>query len=400
MYFSRKAPMPGFSIFRQGTGDLNVYVSTLQYEGPSFGVVNLAGESVTRVRFSGKDEGLRLAIHEVFHLFQSGNFKHEAVTARPWKIRAETLASAKIERELLYGALYAADWKSYAERFVALRKDRYAAEDKPVKDYEAFKELIEGTARYVELGGAAGGKYTTKALPLEDLFNIRMPYFMYSFYGSGLAQCRILDKLGVNWKTQAQAGRPLFEILSAAIGVGQSDLRNEPDRIRTSYGFRELTDEARKEISLYASNLSLLAKNHKNSAWRMIIRKVTKPFYVSGEFGEHILAGGETFSPWVQRLEVEAPRSGMIRLYKGSLITRVSGNGASAPRDLDFAFKEAAAPALIVDGKTMSAGCARFHKSVSMRHQNIDLILSGTGEICIRGNIYELSADPETNEKN
>ena len=109
----------------------------------------------------------------------------------PSSISAETLADAYIERQLLFNALVQENWRDSLRSFAALRRSRYTAEKKDVREFEENRELTEGIATYVEReslpylngqrpedGGAAGD--------LQKLFNVRLPYFMFSFYGSGL----------------------------------------------------------------------------------------------------------------------------------------------------------------------------------------------------------------------
>lgn len=404
LLFSQGKPPAGFQPSPGGGEGLPVYFSTAQFQGPDFSVLLLNGEKITRIRFAeGLEPGFRTAVHEAFHFFQRDRFKIKDVRNMPARISAETLADAYIERQLLYNALVQENWRDSLRGFTALRRSRYAAEKKDVREFEENRELTEGIATYVEreslpyldgqrpeYGGAAGD--------LQKLFNVRLPYFMFSFYGSGLAQCLLLDRLGVDWKKDAQTGKPLFEILSGQIALGEKEVGAEAARVRASHGFRALVEKARGELSSYERTLKYLVDKHREAAGdiRVVLKDIRITASLSSQGGIHYLGGRKLLVPGIKRFElVPSPRE-KLSLYGGSIIMGLGpGQGENLVGDLDFVVKSAADVVLELDGEKFAWQdcCAKFTKEIAINSPSADFRRFGRGGICIAGNKIEVAPE-------
>lgn len=403
LLFSTGKPPAGFHP-AAGGGELPVYFSTAQYQGPDFSALLLGGEKITRVKFSeGVEPGFRMAVHEAFHFFQQDRFKIKDVRSMPAKVSAETLADAYIERQLLYNALVGEDWRDSLRSFTALRRSRYATEIQNVRELEENRELTEGIATYVERGslpylngqppengGAAGD--------LQKLFNVRLPYFMFSFYGSGLAQCLLLDRLSIDWKKEAQAGKPLFEILSRQIALGEKEVDAEAARVRASHGFRALVEKASGELASYERALQYLADRHRKAGGgvRVILKNIRMTYNLSSEGGIHYLGGRKLLVPEVKRFELFPSALERLSLYGGSIIMEPEpGQGENLTGDLDFVVKGAADVVVELDGKKLALRdrCAKFTKEITINSPSADFRRSGRGRVCMANNKIEVSPE-------
>ncbi|MDO8806444.1 MAG: hypothetical protein Q7R35_18690 [Elusimicrobiota bacterium] len=404
LLFGPVKPPTGFQLLSGGGGAMSVYYSTAQFQGPDFSVLLLGGEEVTRIRFvAGMETGFRFAVHEAFHFFQWDKFKMKDTQNMPGKISAETLADAYIERQLLYNALVSEDWKSSLRSFVALRRHRYAAEKKDVREYEENRELTEGIAMYVEWKSLPylRGKVLEDGEAIEDLqklFNVRMPYFMFSFYGSGLAQCLILDRLGVDWKKDAQLGKPVFGILSGQVKLDERDASVEAARVRASHGFGELVEKARGEILSYERALEYLVNKHKKAArgLRVVLKNNKVAGNSSGEDGIHYIGGRTLFLPVVNRFQLAPSPQVKLALYGGSVIMDLGiGRGGNLTGELDFVVKDADKAVLKFDGKVFSqrTSCRRFVKEMSIKSPSVDFWRAGPGRVCYTGNKIEVAPE-------
>ncbi|PIU20733.1 MAG: hypothetical protein COT18_00675 [Elusimicrobia bacterium CG08_land_8_20_14_0_20_59_10] len=404
LLFSTGKPPAGFQPSPGGGEGLPVYFSTAQFQGPDFSVLLLDGEKVTRIRFTeGLELGFRTAVHEAFHFFQRDRFKIKDVWNMPSSISAETLADAYIERQLLFNALVQENWRDSLRSFAALRRSRYTAEKKDVREFEENRELTEGIATYVEReslpylngqrpedGGAAGD--------LQKLFNVRLPYFMFSFYGSGLVQCLLLDRLGVDWKKDAQTGKPLFEILSGQIALGEKEVGAEAARVRASHGFRALVEKARGDLSSYERTLEYLADKHRVAAGgiRVVLKNIRLTSSLSSQGGIHYLGGRKLLIPEVKRFELSPSSLERLSLYGGSIIMELGpGPGENLAGDLDFVLKNAGDVIFKLDGKEFARrdGCGKFMKEISISSPYVDFWRAGHGRICFAGNKVGVAAE-------
>lgn len=192
-----------------------------------------------------------MVIHEYFHGFQFKHPAHVAYFEKKISVSADTLKSTyKIypwfkegvdrENNILLAALETEDSRQVArltDSFFALRKHRRAqAKGLPGHDLATLErayETMEGTARYVEysLYSSFAGKQPNDKLSKSDSAYHSYEYFRnYSiekdpwlylsdktayFYATGFNLVRLLDKLGVSYKTRLfkEGGLALEDIL-------------------------------------------------------------------------------------------------------------------------------------------------------------------------------------------
>jgi len=198
---------------------------------------------VAAVGYRGQMEPelFKYIVHEAFHQYQYehfGDIPWEREQKYPIEDRENT-ALACLEMRILSDAVMAAGAEDkakcigYIEQFIAVRGYRWNRGDEFIRSYEQGQEINEGTARYVEsksvsilgkvrykstlliLKGAnddgfetytlpdiiisdMNGRFTGNSISPEDMPRNRI-------YPLGSAQGYLLDFLGVDWKSQAQA---------------------------------------------------------------------------------------------------------------------------------------------------------------------------------------------------
>jgi len=385
-----------------GADKLTVRVSSARYSGPDFDEIFPDGKRTLRVRFTeGLEKGFRLAVHEGFHVFQGEKFRGPANFEMPARIAPATLAAARVERQLLYSTLSSTDWRAAAARFVAFRRARYTGEDDGVRRFEELRETLEGTARYVEWKalrylGSGGDSGNSSDLPVDlaDFFNVRPPYFMYAPYGAGLAQCLLLDRLGINWKTAVQDGRSLFEVLAAGFPAEKTRDASEVAKLKVQYGFAKLLSVAAEEVSTYERGLAQLLREHEKpgDGVRVHVRgsRSTANFSIRG--GIHHLGGTRVFIPSLRQLAMTEPGRMELALTGGSAILSLRQDGNKAD-EVDFIAKDPEKLTILADGKRSSrdSGCRSFSDSFKLAGTHFTLNYRGPGRICFSGNGLEVS---------
>lgn len=228
-------------------------------------------------------------VHEAFHQYQ-----YAAFGEIPWAreelypiLEAENAALASLEVRILWDALRAVmegrdeDVRSGVERFFAVRRHRWESGPPFVREYEQGLELLEGTAKYVELRGLealATLEYASwidgSLSPLRDALSqasmaeLLIEEFSSRFgrgcvaiedmarnriYAVASSQGFLLDYLGVDWRPTAQAagtGFTFVELLGRALGLNErrhgdilADARSHHDYA----GIRARTEEAISE---------------------------------------------------------------------------------------------------------------------------------------------------------
>lgn len=175
-------------------------------------------------------------IHEMFHAFQAkkypekfnkANFMYYAMKKYPYHDEI-FIEQWNEEGKILFQALDSTEKEETIEllaQFIKLREKRRKGLKPEFIEFEKRVEWLEGLAKYVEMKTyelAAGknrekGKYNYKeGLPywqqeiarLKKLGELSMGDD-FRFYLSGMAQARLLDELGVDWKDDAM-GNNMF----------------------------------------------------------------------------------------------------------------------------------------------------------------------------------------------
>lgn len=381
---------------------LTVRVSSARYSGPDFDEIFPDGRRTFRVRFvEGMEKGFRLAVHEGFHVFQGEKFSAPADLEMPARIAPSTLAAARVERQLLYRALSSADWRAAAARFAAFRRARYSGEDAGVRRFEELRETLEGTARYVEWKALRylenrGDNDNSSDLPVDlaDFFNVRLPYFMYAPYGAGLAQCLLLDRLGINWKTAVQDGASLFEVLAAGFPAEKTRDASEAAKIKVQYGFAKLLSVAAEEVSAYERGLAQLVREHERprDGVRVHVRGFRSTANFSLRGGIHYLGGTRVFIPSLRQLAMTEPGRMELALTGGSAILSLRQDGNKAD-EVDFVAKDPEKMVALADGEKFSRDreCSSFSESFKLTGSQFTLTSRGPGGICFSGNRLEVS---------
>jgi len=229
-------------------------------------------------------------VHEAFHQYQ-----HEAFGDIPWAREEKyptddvnNSALAYLEMQLLSNAVQAMAvddhdlCRKYCEQFTAVRHQRWADGDPFVAAYEQGQELLEGTAKYVELkclSLAANLDYASPMdgitqplktnfsglsasdlilndfkdrlgngfIPVEDLSRNRI-------YPVGSAQGFLLDYFGIDWKSHAQragAGFTFARFLEEGLRMDQEDFPELVKEAKDLFDFENILASSRKSLEAY-----------------------------------------------------------------------------------------------------------------------------------------------------
>jgi C-terminal processing protease CtpA/Prc len=258
LLFNPEGPVEGFGPCPPDWPDLGVEV--LYHEG-RYG--DLAGQLVFDLRLGETTtlavgfpsefpehienpaaEALAYIVHEAFHQYQHATFSDVPwVREEKYPLHdTENASEAYLEMLLLEDAIeaiQAGDREAARERmkeFLTIRLVRWTVADHTVSIYEQGKELLEGTAKYVELRclEAMLDVHYTSSMdgivdPLAAFFpEVTMPGLLLKelrermgdgcleyqdiprnrIYAVAAAQAYLLDYLGLDWKGLAEAGDP------------------------------------------------------------------------------------------------------------------------------------------------------------------------------------------------
>jgi hypothetical protein len=229
-------------------------------------------------------------VHEAFHQYQHGSFG-EIPWEREEKYPIEDVdnaALAYLEMRLLADAIeaMAADdrdrCRKSCERFVAVRHHRWLVGDPFVASYEQGKELLEGTANYVELkclGLAADLEYRSPmdglTAPLKgylsglsaaerllDEFGNRMgagsvpvgDMPRHRIYPVAGAQGFLLDYFGIAWKASAERAGTDFvfaTLLRDGLDMDEAGFARLVEEAKRSFDFEAILRSTEKAIEAY-----------------------------------------------------------------------------------------------------------------------------------------------------
>jgi hypothetical protein len=228
--------------------------------------------------------------HEAFHQYQ-----REAFGEIPWEREekyptedVDNSALAYLEMLLLENAIEAMAvddlerCRKLSEQFVAVRYRRWKEGDPFVAKYEQGKELLEGTAKYVEfkcLGLAADLEYLSALdgltrplidyffgmpaaerildelenrmgdgfIPIEDLSRNRI-------YPVGCAQGFLLDYFNIDWKASAQRAGPGFSFARCfkdGLDMDEKKFSGLMKEAKDSFDFKSIFASSQKAIEEY-----------------------------------------------------------------------------------------------------------------------------------------------------
>ena len=199
-------------------------------------------------------------VHEAFHTFQS-----ESWYSRPgnqdtagYPLDEMHLALIMLETAALRSAVSAGNEEARlnnTQMFIAVREQR-------MKQYieaeylDLSQEQTEGTARYMEhqIGSLLGFKWKNlenfasedSLMPMPES-RIRSHAAFGRFYGTGAAQCRLLDEFEVEgWKNRIIGGLSPYEILRDHLALDDSQLTALFSLAEDTFGFSEIRGRAEK----------------------------------------------------------------------------------------------------------------------------------------------------------
>jgi hypothetical protein len=268
------------------TGAFGVLVGQLAFDLDIGNVSTVAiplSLTTTGDRRGSIGNGFRLIVHEAFHQFQ-----HDAFASIPNDMSdeeypmldGENTALASLEAQILIDAIRAigrgdsAEVRELAEEFVAVRRARWNRRPDLLPAYERPQELIEGTAKYVEVRcigmmgdlcreistarPAAGtpaasppsacdvfGPVTLQSYLLSD-FADRVENGVISpsdmprnrMYPVAAATAVLLDHFGIDWKESASdpvASPGLAEMLGDGLGIQEAAIDSLVARASARY---------------------------------------------------------------------------------------------------------------------------------------------------------------------
>jgi len=370
--FKRLTDSPYSVSLKEGTLGLN---STMDWHYPLNGADCFAFLYKTGEEPLGEFlTGVRLVVHERFHIFQETAFKNshrqeDHIIATP-----ETTALVALEQRVLLRVL---DAKSINESahigrtFAAIRafrNEKHFAD----KTYEDYAERAEGPTRYVELKltsrlpgeGNAVRREVKKDLGSE----------VRNVYGTGAAQAILLDKHGPeDWKTQVAGGTAMFDLLAALYPMSGQERLALVERAKSELRYDELLLAAKKKFKEFedAQNKALAAWN---SAPGMEVEVNVRPYFTSrGEW--YTLENGEVLMK-------------MVRM--GLQDEKLQMHGENLPvilgKDKGYVKFHVETSAIALDGAAFAPQDGTYNfKTLSLSDRNASITVSAPGTLVITG---------------
>jgi hypothetical protein len=207
------------------------------------------------------EEEIYTLYHEYFH--SSRQMKFAPITEVPYvpeALKDGTVSRYYLEDILLMRALLTAGEEriSYIKDFECLRDKGYKSEDNTVKDFEVFKEAIEGSAEYVgwrALAPAGVNDFEASSLLIpRAMSRHRAGLFTYAgansdirFYSSGAQLMLMLDAIRVPWKQRLERGESIYVIVRDYFPPDNCSGRIS--RLKRDYNFDGLLAAAKESSS-------------------------------------------------------------------------------------------------------------------------------------------------------
>ena len=253
---------------------------SIGFGGQSKGAARKAMMSYN-IRDYGLEDGLALAFHESFHVFERDadrqgakwRLENSILVSEYPEISARNNALFKIEAQILYEALQADDKataKRKAQEFIAVRRMRQGELESRFVEFEKGLESNEGLAEYAGvkavLAGIEAVNRKRAAIPFQSLD--KSGYFAnrfqrlrritsvgrnsrLRFYDTGAAQAFLLDRLMTDWKSRVQSTGAAIQDLVEEAAFDSNELKRMAETALRQYEYEavlkaEQETEARK----------------------------------------------------------------------------------------------------------------------------------------------------------
>ena len=244
-----------FSIDLGGTGTFLLKYSADDFWG--FGNKFTAAD----IEFHAEQWALYL-VHEAFHTFQleleRWNWRVDTQDTAGYPLDEMHLALIMLETAALRSAVSARSEEARrknTQMFIAVREQRMEQYTKAA-DLDLSQEQTEGSAKYVEhqIGSLLGFKSTNletfanedSLMPMPES-RIRSHAAFDRFYGTGAAQCRLLDQFEAeDWKNRISGGLAPYEVLRDYFALDDSQLADFFSLAEDTFGFSEIRRRAEK----------------------------------------------------------------------------------------------------------------------------------------------------------
>lgn len=215
-----------------------------------------------------------LAFHEQFHAYQRAAFKggrgSQFIDPAAIADRAAFSASADIERRLLAAALRSQSKRNTSRllhQYLALRREREVTVPAEVSSVEGGFELLEGTARYVELQASTAAFGEPAAAVRQSLIEqlgtdlgarggpYLSTWFRHRSYAVGAAICFFLERLSPGWRTAVEGGARLDQLLAEALHFEEGPANHVLARsARDTFGYAQRLQELEPAILKASQN--------------------------------------------------------------------------------------------------------------------------------------------------
>ena len=196
---------------------------------------------------------IRYLVHEGVHKFQieSWTQAEKQPDQASYPLESDSVALMMLEHKILLDALAAKDDGAVQEKvqqFLAVRSERMKKWP-TVGAVDNAQELTEGSARYVEFRlDAIAGVANERSVDVElgYIFNPKEQLRDYLTFGrhyaTGAALGLLLDRLGVDWKPQAEKGVTPYDLLAAKYAAAAP--AGLLDKVYAAYDYPTLQSDA------------------------------------------------------------------------------------------------------------------------------------------------------------
>ncbi len=196
---------------------------------------------------------IRYLVHEGVHKFQIESWAQpeEQQDQASYPLESDNVALMMLEHKILLDALAADNDQAVQEKvqqFLAVRSERMKKWP-TVGAVDNAQELTEGSARYVEFRlDAIAGAANERSVDVElgHIFKLKDDIRSYLTFGrhyaTGAALGLLLDRLGVDWKPQAEKGVTPYDILAAKYAATAP--AGLLEKVFTAYNFPTLLSDA------------------------------------------------------------------------------------------------------------------------------------------------------------
>lgn len=180
----------------------------------------------------GAEEHIATIWHEAFHCYQMTHFPGNMEAICPIAIDENTIVAEadadpqavllfEQQAQLLEDAVKMDDVNKIRECIVTYKKfdeERKTLLSQEVVALEDYYTRVEGTARYIE------ACIYKKQLPTQFDSNYLDGISEYSggsekYYGMGMAQCMVLDRLNPDWKEGFDFSKPVIQMIYEELGI-------------------------------------------------------------------------------------------------------------------------------------------------------------------------------------